>query len=152
VSFEGRRHDEGFTLVELAIVILIIGLLVAIAIPSFLRVQRGAQDRSAQSTLRAMIGASAAFHDEMTGYDLVVPEMQGGNLEADLITVGPSTGPRVLRVDVSHDVLKAAALSRSGVCFEVEQTDDSLRFGRFKATPSVPCEPGNAAVMSPDVW
>lgn len=48
-----RQPDErGFTLLELMVVILIIAILLAIAIPTFLGVRTRAQDRAAQSDIR----------------------------------------------------------------------------------------------------
>src|ERR1039458_10739746 len=43
--------EEGFTLIELMVVLLILAILLAIAIPTFLGVKGGAQDRAAQSNL-----------------------------------------------------------------------------------------------------
>ncbi|MGZ4792162.1 MAG: prepilin-type N-terminal cleavage/methylation domain-containing protein, partial [Ilumatobacteraceae bacterium] len=47
-----RREDKGFTLIELMVVVLIIAILLAIAIPTFLGAQNKAKDRSAQSSAR----------------------------------------------------------------------------------------------------
>ncbi len=55
--------EEGFTLIELMVVVLIIGILMAIAIPTFLGTQKSAQDRSAQSNLKAVLTAEIAFYD-----------------------------------------------------------------------------------------
>ena len=46
------RGEDGFTLIELMVVILIIAILIAIAIPTFLGARQKAQDRAAQSNLR----------------------------------------------------------------------------------------------------
>jgi len=46
------RKKEAFTLVEIMIVVAIIGLLVAIAIPNFVRARRNARDRICQNNLR----------------------------------------------------------------------------------------------------
>ena len=149
---EHSAVDGGFTLIELAIVILIIGLLLLMAIPSFLRVQRGAHNRAAQSSLRAVLGASAAFYDDDTGYADVPAQLMAGNFEMQFIVVGESTGPRVVRGAFTTDMLNAVAYSRTGRCYEIEQTADTQRFGSFLVTPTTPCEPGHSTAWSTNEW
>jgi type IV pilus assembly protein PilA len=64
-----RLHDDedGFTLIELMVVVLIIAILIAIAIPTFLGVQDRAKDRSAQSDLRNGLTAAKTLATDNAG-------------------------------------------------------------------------------------
>ena len=63
-----EKDEEGFTLIELMVVVLIIAILIAIAIPTFLGARSRAQNRAAQSNLRNALTAEKTFYTDNQTY------------------------------------------------------------------------------------
>jgi len=80
------RKEEGFTLVELMVVVLIIGILVAIAIPVFNAAKAKAQERTCFANERTIEGA---FQTYVAEHDGTVPAAVG-DLVPDFIKVAPT--------------------------------------------------------------
>jgi type IV pilus assembly protein PilA len=62
------RDESAFTLIELLVVLIIIGVLLAIAIPSYLGFQKKAQQTAAMSDVRAAIPDAEAYYSDNNSY------------------------------------------------------------------------------------
>ncbi|GGN36726.1 type IV pilus assembly protein PilA [Actinoplanes campanulatus] len=109
----GKKNDEGFTLIELLVVVVIIGVLVAIAVPVYLNYRQGAADKSAQSDVRGAISAVEQFYtnnnnkfpvskkeDSGTATKLELPAVATGGTAAT-ITLSDKTKLGYVKVDES---------------------------------------------------
>src|SRR6267154_897499 len=92
-----QDDEQGFTLIELMVVVLIIAILIAIAIPTFLGARQRANDRAAQSSLRNALTAAKTSFTDSGDYGGATPAVLGG-IEPSLTFPAASNGFKAVSV------------------------------------------------------
>jgi type IV pilus assembly protein PilA len=112
----GRSVDceQGFTLIELMVVVLVIAILLGIAIPTFLGARSRAQDGVAKSSVRNALTAARILLD---GGTVASAASMATEEPAFTYTSAASTGPKQISVVASGPITMLAAKSDSGKCF-----------------------------------
>ncbi len=118
------RTSKGFTLIELMIVVAIIGILAAIAIPNFITFQARSKQSEAKVNLKSLYTAERSFYQEKDRYSSLVSDVgfvpERGNRFAYYLGTGGTNANRVAAVEATS------------------ATDQGIQVDTFKHTSATP--------------
>jgi type IV pilus assembly protein PilA len=145
-----RDDEEGFTLIELTVVVMILAILIVMGLPTFLGVRARFQDRGAQTDLRnAVVSARIMYTDNATfssatsgpsGLVTIVPNMcyvagtaATKSVDTGTVACASGAGSGSISVNSTATQFTAARLSSSQSCFMILDATAGTRYGETTA-------------------
>jgi len=111
------RNKQGFTLIELMIVVAIIGILAAIAIPSFLKYQAKAKSAEAKANLKGMFTTEISYYSDNSQYQTLntINYPPIGNMRYSYSVTSTAAEPNFFGSTTGFTVGAWASLGNNGI-------------------------------------